>query len=238
MAIFSNFLFQAIQARKMSFTINQSEKTPFQAIKTRSSKSRNIDIFLKGLTHGFGPTMASFPNFRFQAIYSRKMCFTICQTEETPFQDMKTRISKSRNIDIFPKGLTHGFCPKMVIFPNFCFQAIQARKMSFTIFQSEKTPFQYRLIRSSKRPKNDIFPKGLTHGFGPKMGIFSTFVFQAIQASKMSFTIFQSEKTPFQAIKRRSSKIRKINIFPRRLTHGFSYNIAIFKTFFFDNIVQ
>ena len=42
----------------MSFLIFQNEKTPFYAIKTRSSKSRKIDIFLKGLTHGFGPKMA------------------------------------------------------------------------------------------------------------------------------------------------------------------------------------
>ena len=40
-------------------------KTPFYAIKTRSSKSRKIDIFPKGLTHGFGPKMAIFPTFFF-----------------------------------------------------------------------------------------------------------------------------------------------------------------------------
>ena len=36
---------------------------PFEAIKTRSSKSRKIDIFLKSLTHGFGPKMAIFRTF-------------------------------------------------------------------------------------------------------------------------------------------------------------------------------
>ena len=41
--------FQAIQARKMFFTIFQNEKPPFQAIKTTSSNSRKIDIFPKGL---------------------------------------------------------------------------------------------------------------------------------------------------------------------------------------------
>ena len=34
---------------------------------------------------------------------------------------MKTRISKSRKIDIFPKGLTHGFGPKNGHFSNFFF---------------------------------------------------------------------------------------------------------------------
>ena len=34
---------------------------------------------------------------------------------------MKTASSKSRKFDIFPKGLTHGFGPKMAIFPTFFF---------------------------------------------------------------------------------------------------------------------
>ena len=38
-------------------------KMPFKAIKTRSSKSRKIEIFLKGLTHGFGPKMGIIPTF-------------------------------------------------------------------------------------------------------------------------------------------------------------------------------
>ena len=41
--------------------IFQNVKTPFQAIKTKISKSRKIDIFPKGLTHGLGPKMATFP---------------------------------------------------------------------------------------------------------------------------------------------------------------------------------
>ena len=43
--------------------IFQNEKTPFQAIKTRTSKSQKIDIFPKGLTHCFGPNMATFLTF-------------------------------------------------------------------------------------------------------------------------------------------------------------------------------
>ena len=39
-----------------------NEKSPFEAIKTRRSKSRKIDIFPKGLTHGFAPKMANFPS--------------------------------------------------------------------------------------------------------------------------------------------------------------------------------
>ena len=161
-----------------------NEKTLFQAIKTRSPKSRKSDIFPKGLTHGFGPKMAIFPTFLFQAIQARKMSFMIFQNEKTPFQAIKTRSPKSRKIHIFPKGLTHGFGPKMAIFPTFFFQAIQARKMSFMIFQNEKTPFQAIKTRSPKSRKIDIFPKGLTHGFCPKMAIFPNFFFRQNRPGK------------------------------------------------------
>ena len=128
----------------------------------------------------------------------------------------------------FSNWVNPRFWSKKGHFSKFFFQAIEARKMSFTIFQSEITPFQAIKSRSSKSRKNDIFPKGLTHGFGPKIGIFSTFSFQAMQARKISFMIFQSEKTPFQAIKIGSLKSRKIDIFPKGLTHGFGPKIAIF----------
>ena len=143
MAIFPPF-FYAIQARKMSFTIFQNEKTPFQAIKTRSSKSRKIDIFPKGLTHGFGRKIAIFPTLFFQAIQNRKMSFRIFQSEKTPFQAINTRSLKTRKIDIFPKGLTHGLGKRMPIFQLFSW-AIQSRKMCFTIFWKEKRLFwQYK----------------------------------------------------------------------------------------------
>ena len=188
----------------MTFTIFQSEKTPFQAIKKRSSKSRKIDIFPNGLTQGFGPKMAIFSTFFFQAIQARKMSFTINQSEKTPFQAMKTRSSKSRNIDIFRKGLTHGFGPKMSIFSPFFFQSIQARKMPCTIFQTEKMPFQAMKTRSSKSRKIEIFPKRVTHGFGPKISIFLTFfilgnisqenVFYDILERKNAFLSYKNQK--------------------------------------------
>ena len=184
--------------------IFQNEKTPFQLIKQRSSKSRKIDIFPKGLTHGFSPKMAIFQTLFFQAIQARKMSFVISQNKKTPFQAIKTRSSNGQKIEIFPHGLTPGFFPKMAIFPSLFLQALQARKMSFMIFQNEKTPFQAIKTKSSKSRKIDIYPKGLTHGFGPKITLFSTFFFQLIQARKMSFMIFQKKKPLFQANKRRS----------------------------------
>ena len=215
--------------------IFQNQKNAFLGIKTRSPKTRKIDIFPNGLTHGFGPKMAIFATFFFQALQARKMFLMIFYNEKMPFQAIK-RSPKSRKIDIFYKGLTRGFGPKMAILATFFIQALQARKMFLMIFQNEKTPFQAMKTKSPKSRKIHIFPKGLTHGFGPKMAIFATFVFQPIQARKMSFMIFQNKKTPLQGIKTRSPKSRKIDIFPNGLTHGFGPKMAIFATFFFQAI--
>ena len=110
--------------------------------------------------------------------------------------------------------------------------------MSFTIFQNEITPFQAIKTRSSKRREIDIFPKGLTHSFGPKMAIFETFCFRQSRTGKCLLRYSRTRKTPFQAIKTRSSISRKIDIFPRGLTYGFGPKIAIFGTFFLGNIRQ
>ena len=131
---FSNFCFQAIDTRKMSFKIFKNKKIPFQAIKTRSSKSRKIDIFLKGLTHGVGPKMGIFPTFLFREYRPGKCLLRDSRTKKMPFQAIKTGNSKSRKIDIFLMVLDQ----KWLFFELFFFQAIQTRKMSFTILQNEK----------------------------------------------------------------------------------------------------
>ena len=144
MDIFKNYFFQAIQARKISFTVFQSEKAPFQAIKTRSSKSRKIDIFAKGLTHVFGPKMVIFPTFFLGNIGHENVFYHTLQRKNA-FLGSKNKMFKK-----FKNG--H--------FSNFFFQAIQAWKMSFTIFQSEKTPFLGIKTRSLKSQKIDNFQRG------------------------------------------------------------------------------
>ena len=186
----------------------QRQKTLFKAIKKRNSKSRKIDIFPKGLTHGFGPKMACFSTF-FLAIQGRKMSLTKFQNEKTLFQAMKKRSSKSRKIDIFPKGLTHGFFPKMAMFPIFFYQAIQARKTSFMIFQNKKTPFEAIKTRSSKSRKIDIFPKGLSHGFGQKNGHFSNFFFLGSIGQENVFYDILERKNAFLGYKNKKFKKSK-----------------------------
>ena len=98
------------------------------------------------------------------------------------------------------------------------FYDILERKNAFLGYKNKKF----------KKSKNCHFSNGVNPWFWSKNGHFSNFLFQAIQARKMSFTIFQNERTLFQAIKTRS--LKKKNIFPKGLTHGLAPNMAILKT--------
>ena len=144
----------------MFFTIFQSEKTPFYAIKTRSSKSQCIEIFPKRLTHGYGPKMASFSTIFFKVIQARKMSFTIFQSETTPFQAIKTGSSRSQKVDIFPKGLTHGFGSKMTIFPFFFFGNIGQENVFYDILERKNSFLGYKNKKFKKSKKLTFLKRG------------------------------------------------------------------------------
>ena len=193
----------------MFSTTFQNEKNAHLGYKKKKLNSRKIDVFPKELTHRFVIKINMFKTSFFWAIQGRKMCFAIFQNEKTPFQAIKTGSSKSRKIAIFPKGLTHGFGPKMAIFPTPFFQAIQPKKMSFKIFQNEKTPYKAIKTRSSKKRNFAIFVNGVNPWFWPKNAYFSNFFFQVIYARKMSFTIFSTKKNVFLGYKIKNFKKSK-----------------------------
>ena len=68
------------------------------------------------------------------------MCFMIFESERKSFYDIKTGRLKSRKIEIFPKGLVHGFGPKLTIFPCFFLDNVGHENV-LMIFQSERTSF-------------------------------------------------------------------------------------------------
>ena len=206
--LFQVCFLQNIVPEKFFYGIVQ-RKNAVVGYENKKFKSRKLDIFPKWLTDGFGPKMAILSNLFFQAISARKMSLTIFQKKKKPFQVIETRSSKSRNIGIFPMGLNHGFGPKKAIFYNFFFQAIQARKMSITILQNEKTPFQAKKTKTSKSRKTDIFPKGLTHGFRPKMAIFPNFFFLGNIGQENVFYHILQRKNCFLGYKNKKFKKSK-----------------------------
>ena len=75
----------------------------------------------------------------FYPILERKIVFYDILERLNAILGYKTRSSKSRKIDIFPKWLTHGFGPKMAIF-QFFFGNIGQENVFYDILE-RKTPF-------------------------------------------------------------------------------------------------
>ena len=80
-------------------------------------KSKNWH-FSKGVNPRFRSKNAHFSNYFFrQNRLGKSLLWHSTTKKRFPSQENKTSL-KSRKIDIFPKGLTHGFGPKMPIFPT------------------------------------------------------------------------------------------------------------------------
>ena len=110
---------------------------------------------------------------------------------QNAFLGYKTRSSKSRKIDIFPKELTHGFAPKINFFQLFFLRNIDQQNVFYDNLE-----------------KIDIFRKGLTHGFGPKMTNFPTFFFDNIGQENIFYDILK-QKNSFLGYKNKKFKKSK-----------------------------
>ena len=83
----------------------------------------------------------------------------------------------SKNWD-FSKRVNPWFWSKNGHFSNFFFLAnIGQENYFYDILQPKNGFLGYNIKMFKNSKKINIFPKGLTHGFGPKMAIFWTFFF-------------------------------------------------------------
>ena len=89
--------------------------------------------------------MAIFPPF-FLRQYRPEKCLL-------RYYKTKKRLS-SRKIDIFPKGLTHGFGPKMAIFPRFFVLGNIGQENVFYDILERKNAFLGYKNNTSKKSKN------------------------------------------------------------------------------------
>ena len=99
----------------------------------------------------------------------------------------------------------------------------------YNILERKKTPIWGKKSKSLKSQKIDNFSKGLTHGFGPKEAIFSTFFLGSIGQENRFYGILE-QKNAFLGYKNKKFKKSKIAIFLKGLSHGFWTKMAIFPT--------
>ena len=103
--------------------------------------------------------------------------------EKTPFYAIKTRSSNSRKLDIFPKLITHGFCPKMAIFPTFFLANIGQENAFYDILERKNAFLGYKNTKFRKS-KNWHFSKFVNPCFWSKNGHFSNFFFRQHRPGK------------------------------------------------------
>ena len=91
---------------------------PFQAIKTRSSKSPKLEILPKGLSYGFGPKVDIFPSCFFNQYRPRKCVFDILVRKNAFLGYKNKKFKKSKFVEFSPKTWTNPF-RRMQIFDFF-----------------------------------------------------------------------------------------------------------------------
>ena len=121
---------------------------------------------------------------------------------------------------------------KWPFFQLFFLANLGQENVSYDILEQKNTFLPYK-NNQCKKPKNWHFSKGVNPWFWSKNGHFPNFFFKQFRNGKCLLPYSRKKKTPFHAIKTRSSKSRKIVIFPKGLTHGFDRKMAIFPTSFF-----
>ena len=99
-------------------------------------------------------------------------------------------------MDIFPKGLTHGFGSKTAIFPTFLLANIAEKNVFYDILE-RKNDFPGYKNQKLKKPKNGDFSKGVNPWFWSKNGHFSNYVFRQFRGGKCGLRYSRTKKTTF-----------------------------------------
>ena len=118
---FFQLFFLGIIGQENVFYDILERKNAFLSYKNKKFKKSKNWHFSKGVNTWFWSKNGHFSNFFFLGKIGQENVFYDILERKNAFLSYKNNKFKSRKIDIFPKGLTHGFGPKMAIFPTFFF---------------------------------------------------------------------------------------------------------------------
>ena len=183
---FSKFFFLAIWTKKcLSWVLKQEV-----------SKSRKIDIFLKGLTHGFGPKMAIFPIFFLRNRDKKNVFYDILQRKNPLLVYKNKKFKKSKKWH-FSKGVNPWFLSKNGHFSKFFFLGnIEQENVFYDILERKNAFLGYK-NKKFKKSKNWHFSKGVNPWFGLKIAIFSTFLLMQYRPGKYLLWYSRTKKMRF-----------------------------------------
>ena len=104
----------------------------------------------------------------------------------------KCELKKWKNCD-FCKGVNPWFWSKIGHFSTFLLGNIGQETVFYDILERENTSLGYKNKKFKSR-KIAVFAKGSTHGFGPKLAIFSSFVFRQCKPGKSVLRYSRTKK--------------------------------------------
>ena len=108
---------------------------------------------------------------------------------------MKTGSSKSGKNCVFCKGVNPWFWFKIGHLSIFFFLGIiEQENVFYDILQQKNAFLGYKISKFKNWKKMAIFAKGLTHGSGLKLAIFSSFVFRHYRAGKCVLRYSRTKK--------------------------------------------
>ena len=119
----------------------------------------------------------------------------------------------------------------MTIFPFF-FLGNESQENIFYDILERKNAFLGYKNKKLKKSKNWHFSKGVNPWFWSKNGHFFNFFFLGIIGQENVFYDILERKNALLGYKKKKLTIRKFDIFPKRLTHGFGPKMAVFSTSF------
>ena len=103
---------------------------------------------------------------------------------------------------------------KLPFYQLFFLGIIDKENVFYDILEQKNAFLGYKNTKL-KKSKIDIFPNGLTHGFGPKMAIFPTFLFRQYRPGKC-FLQYSTTKKPLSTLsKEEVKKVEKLTFFQR-----------------------
>ena len=132
----------------------------FLGYKNKRFKQSKTEIFPKEVSPRFCPKMAITPNLFFWQYRPGNYLLRYSTTKQPLFSVIKKRTSKSQKIEIFPKGLTHGFCPKMAIFLTFFLGIIGQENVVYDIQKGKNALVGYKNKKLKEVEKLSFFQTG------------------------------------------------------------------------------
>ena len=168
---FQFFFFLGNIGRENVFYHIVERKNAFLGYKNNKFKRWKNWRFSKGVNPCFSSKNGHFSIvFLGGNVYRESVFYHILERKKA-FFGYNDKNFKQSKIDIFQKGLTRGFGPKMSIFPSVFLGNIGQESVFYHILERQSTFLGY-YDKKFKKLKNWQFSKGLNPWCGPKMAIF------------------------------------------------------------------